>query len=108
MTAEVERRRSGSGRPEVIPSGPRSGRARHAQARHEHRMILRGVELDALVHALRDRRVQQNLITGIIGLAALVGIAREGRTRMLTHVLTWDKRQGRRDRTAAARRRRRR
>jgi hypothetical protein len=107
MTAEVERRRSGPGQSEVISPGTGSGRARQAWASREHRMIVRGAELGALVHLLRDRRFQQNLITGIIGLAALVRIAREGRTRMLTCLMAWDKRQDRRNQpTAAARRRR--
>jgi hypothetical protein len=56
-------------------------------------MIVYGIELEALVHLLRDRRFQQNVITGMIGLAALVAMAREGRTRTLARVLAWDKRQ---------------
>jgi hypothetical protein len=69
MTAEVERRRCGPGLPQ-------------ASASRGHRMVVRWVELDALMHLLRDRRFQQNLVTGIIGLAALGHMGREGQSRL--------------------------
>jgi hypothetical protein len=90
MTAEVEQ--PGSGQPQAPQS-------------REHRMIVRWVGLDALIHLLRDRRFQENLITAIIGLAALRHMGKEGRTRMLARVLAWDKRLARRAQPAARRRR---
>jgi len=70
-------------------------------------MTVRWVELVALAHLLRDRRFQQTVITGMIGLAALVRMAREVRTRSLARLIAWDKRQDRRlQPTTAARRRR--
>jgi len=71
-------------------------------------MIVRGVELDALLNLLRDRRFQQNVITGAIALAAVVSMAREGWTRNLVRVVAWDKRGDLRQKPAAAARRRRR
>jgi hypothetical protein len=71
--------------------------------RREHRMIVRWVELDALVRVLRNRQFQQNLVTGIIGLAALGRMVREGRTHMFTRLTAWDKRLARRNQPTAAR-----
>jgi len=107
VTAEAERRRSGPGQPKVISSRSGSGPARQASASLERRMTMRGVELVALAHLLRDRRFQQSVITGMIGLAALVSMAREVRARGLARLMAWDKRQDRRlQRTVAVRRRR--
>ncbi len=39
-----------------------------------------GVELDALLRLLRSRQFQQNVITGIIVLAALARLAKESQT----------------------------
>ena len=87
MTAEAERRRS---RPASVSRG--------------HRMIVRWVELDALVHLLRDRRFQERLVTGVIAVAALGHMAGQGRASLLTRLVAWDKRLARRLKVAAAQR----
>jgi hypothetical protein len=56
-------------------------------------MIVLGVELDALLRLLRDRRFQQNVITSIIVLAALARLARESRDRSIARLVAWDKKQ---------------
>jgi hypothetical protein len=88
MAAEVEQRRGGPGQPQAPES-------------REHRMVMRWVELDAVIQLLRNRRFQENLITAIIGLAALRHMGKESRTRMLTRVLEWDKRVAGRAQAAA-------
>jgi hypothetical protein len=45
------------------------------------------------VHALRSHRLQEKLIIGAIGLAALREISKESRTHALDRVVAWDKRQ---------------
>ena len=58
-------------------------------ARREHRVIMFGIELDAVAHLLRDRRLQERVITGVIGLVALAGLARETQERSLARLATW-------------------
>jgi hypothetical protein len=45
------------------------------------RLIVLGVEPNALARLVGDHRFQRNLITGIIGLVALARLVREGETR---------------------------
>jgi len=61
--------------------------------RNDHRLIVLGIEVSALVHLLRDRRFQQNVIVGIIVLAALSGLARENRARNIARLVAWDKKR---------------
>jgi len=94
MKAKVERRRNGPSEPEVVALGHGSRRERQGRAgSREHRMIVLGVELDALLRLLRDRRFQQNVITSIIVLAALARLARESRDRSIARLVAWDKKQ---------------
>jgi hypothetical protein len=60
-----------------------------------------GVELDALLRLLRSRQFQQKVITGIIVLAALARLAKEGQTHGIERLVAWDKKQNlRRQRNA--------
>jgi hypothetical protein len=42
---------------------------------------------------LRSRQLHAQLITGIIGLAALAGIARENQARAVTRLAAWNQQQ---------------
>jgi hypothetical protein len=59
------------------------------------------IELDAVAHLLRDRRFQERVITGVIGLVALAGLARENRERSLARLATWSRKYSSRDRRQA-------
>jgi hypothetical protein len=101
MTANVERRRNGPGEQEAISSKRGAGRAR---ASREHRLIVLGIELEALLNLLRSPRFQRNVITGLIGLAAIARISRESQARNLARLAAWDKKQHlRRQRNAGSR-----
>ena len=76
--------------PRAVSSGRGDREARQARAaRREHRVIMFGIELDAVAHLLRDRRLQERVITGVIGLVALAGLARETQERSLARLATW-------------------
>jgi hypothetical protein len=104
MTANVERRRNDPSEPEAISSERGDGRAREARASREHRLIVLGIELEALLNLLRSPRFQQNVIMGLIGLAALAHLSRETRARSFSRLAAWDKKQNlRRQRNAGSR-----
>jgi hypothetical protein len=50
-----------------------------------------GVGLATLAHVLRSRRFRVQVIIGVIGLAALVRIARENQAATLARLAAWDK-----------------
>ena len=103
MTANIERRRNGPGEQEAI-SSERGGRAREARASREHRLIMLGIWLEAFLNLLRSPRFQRNVITGLIGLAALARMSRESQARSLARLAAWDKKQDlRRQRNAGGR-----
>ncbi len=105
MTIEVEPSRNGDSKPEAVTS--RRGSRRWPAvpvASREQRMIMLGIELDAVARLLRNPRFQQNVITGIIGLVALARLVREGQARNRARLIAWDKKQYlRRQRNAGAR-----
>ena len=105
MTIEVEPSRNGDSKPEAVTSRRGSRRERPVRvASREHRVIMLGIELDAVAGLLRNRRFQQNVITGIIGLVALTRLMRESQARNRARLIAWDKKQYlRRHRNAGAR-----
>ena len=80
MCREADLRSRQEGRPARDVATEEPGRR---AARREHRMIMFGTELGAVAHLLRDRRFQERVITGVIGLVALAGLARETRSAAL-------------------------
>jgi hypothetical protein len=50
-----------------------------------------GVGLATLAHVLRSRRFRVQVIIGVIGLAALVRIARENQAATLARLAAWAK-----------------
>jgi hypothetical protein len=104
MTANIERRRNDPSEQEAISSERGDGQAREARASREHRLIMLGIGLEALLNLLRNPRFQRNVITGLIGLAALARLSRESRARSLARLAAWDKKQNlRRQRNAGSR-----
>jgi hypothetical protein len=78
----------------AFTSGHDGRPARQARsARHERRLIVLDVELDALARLVGDRRFQRNVITGIIGLVALARLVREGETSSFARLVAWDEKQ---------------
>ena len=67
--------------------------SRQARPARPERLIVLGVELNALARLVGDRRFQRNLITGIIGLVALARLVREGETRSFARLAAWDQKQ---------------
>ena len=106
MTANVGPHKNAASEPEAVALGQGGRPERQARAAsREHRVIMLGVELDALLRLLRDRQFQQNVITGIVVLAALARLAKESQTRGIVRLVTWDKKQNlRRQRNAGPRR----
>jgi hypothetical protein len=104
MRANIERRRNGPGEQEAISSERGGGRAREARASRGHRLIVLGIGLEAFLNLLRNPRFQRNVITGLIGLAALARLSRESQARSLARLAAWDKKQDlRRQRNAGSR-----
>jgi hypothetical protein len=94
MTANVGPHRNAASEPEAVALGQGSRPERQARAAsRKRRMIVLGVELDALLCLLRNRRFQQTVITGIIGLAALARLAKESHTHGIARLAAWDKKQ---------------
>ena len=93
MTASIERRQNDPSEPEAIPSEGGDRRAREARASREHRLIVLGIELKALLNLLRSPRFQRNVITGLIGLAALARLSKESQARSIARLAAWDKKQ---------------
>ena len=104
MTANVERRQTDPSEQEAISSERGDGRAREARASREHRLIVLGIELEALLNLLRNPRFQRNVVTGLIGLAALARISREAQAHSFARLAAWDKRQSLRGQRNAGRR----
>ena len=103
MTIELGPGRNGDSEPEAVTPGRGGGRVRQVASR-KHRMIVLGIELNALARLLRDRRFQRNVITGMIGLAALVRLMRESQEHSFKRLTAWDQKQRlRRQRRAGAR-----
>jgi hypothetical protein len=63
----------------------------------QQRVAVLTIAVSAVIHLLRDRRFQTNVITLAIGAAALAGLAREGQTRSLSRLATWYRQQTLRD-----------
>jgi hypothetical protein len=103
MTIELGPGRNGDSEPEAVTPG-RGGRRVRQVASRKHRMIVLGIELDAVARLLRDRRFQETVIMCIIGLAALARLMRESQERSFARLTAWDKKQRlRRQRRAGAR-----
>lgn len=72
-------------------------------ADRQQRVIVLTIGLGAVANTLRSRRFHEQVIIGVIGLAALVSLARENRASALVRLAAWDKRQSlRQQRTAKA------
>ena len=67
--------------------------SRQARSARPERLIVLGVELNALARLVGNRRFQRNLITGIIGLVALARLVGEGETRSFARLAAWDQKQ---------------
>jgi hypothetical protein len=50
------------------------------------------IGLATAVHALRDRRLQETVLAGIIGLAAIAALARSNQDRAFARLAAWDRR----------------
>jgi hypothetical protein len=90
MTSEIGSGRDAyKARGAVIPGGTwRAARRSRAASRSHRRALLRiGLGL------LRSRPLQELVITAVIGLAALVGLARQNQARTRVRFAAWDKQQ---------------
>ena len=92
--------------PEAVISGGHRGAARQPGAASRQRGVLvLGLGAAAVAGYLGSRRLHVQVLVGIIGLAALAGLARESQTRSLARLAAWDKRrQARQPRSGKARR----
>ena len=92
MTIEGGSRRNARAEPgAVVPAraggpAPQSGAVSRQQG-----AVWLGVGLATLAHVLRSRRFHVQVIIGVIGLAALVRIARENQAATLARLAAWDK-----------------
>jgi hypothetical protein len=57
----------------------------------QRRLIVRGIEVAAVVQYLGSRRFLERAIVGAIGLAALASLARENQARALSRFIAWEK-----------------
>jgi hypothetical protein len=93
MTSET-----GSGRAVMIPGGTeRAARRRSRAAGRNHRRTLLRIGFGFLL----SPPVIELAITAVIGLAALVGLARENQARSVARLAAWDKAQTLRREAAA-------
>jgi hypothetical protein len=94
MTIDVEFARDAHTAPEAVISGDHRGAARQPRAASRQRGVLvLGLGAGAVAGYLGSRRFHVQVLVGIIGLAALAGLARESQTRSLARLAAWDKRQ---------------
>jgi len=82
----------------VIPGGTeRAGRRRSRAASRNHHTVMLRIGLGLLL----SRPFHKLVITAVIGLAALMGLARENQARSVARLSAWDKAQNLRRQRAA-------
>ena len=92
MTIEAGSRRNARDGLGAVLSARAAGPARRPRAAsRQDGVVWLGVGLATLAHVLRSRRFHVQLITGVIGLGALLRIARENQAAALTRLAAWDK-----------------
>jgi hypothetical protein len=92
MTIEVGSGRDARKEPgAVIPARAGGPAWQSRTVSRQHGAIWLGIGLATLARCVRSRRFHGQVITGIIGLAALAGIARETQASALTRLAAWDK-----------------
>jgi hypothetical protein len=97
MTIEARSARDGPG---AVLSARAGGPAPRA-AKRQAGVVWLGVGLATLAHVLRSRRFRVQVIVGVIGLGALVRIARENQAATLARLAAWDKARSAAERRAA-------
>jgi hypothetical protein len=105
MTVDVRSGRDTQGAAVAVISAGTNGRTRQSgAANRKYRLIILGIELGAVARYLRSRRLRENVILGVIALAALARASRENQARALARLAAWDKQRNlRQQRTAKAR-----
>ena|SRR5579863_1528995 len=99
MTIEARAARDGPG---AVLSARAGGPApRPRAANRQAGVVWLGVGLATLAHVLRSRRFRVQVIVGVIGLGALVRIARENQAATLARLAAWDKARSAAQRRAA-------
>jgi hypothetical protein len=99
MTIEARSARDGPG---AVLSARAGGPApRPRAANRQAGVVWLGVGLATLAHVLRSRRFRVQVIVGVIGLGALVRIARENQAATLARLAAWDKARSATQRRAA-------
>ncbi len=92
MTIEGGPRRNARDEPGGVVLARAGGPAPQSQAvSRQQGAVWLGVGLATLAHVLRSRRFRVQVIIGVIGLAALVRIARENQAAALSRLAAWDK-----------------
>jgi hypothetical protein len=81
----------------ISPYISRPGRPSRAASR-SHRKVRRKLGRAAAINVLRSRRSHERVIVGILGVAALVGIALESQARALARLAAWDRQRRLHDR----------
>ena len=90
MTSEIGSGRDGhKARGAMIPGGSRAAARRPRAARRNHRIVILRIGLGILL----SHPFHKLVITAVLALAALVGLARENQARNLARVAAWDKAQ---------------
>jgi hypothetical protein len=97
MTIEARSARDGPG---AVLSARAGGPAPRA-AKRQAGVVWLGVGLATLAHVLRSRRFRVQVIVGVIGLGALVRIARDNQAATLARLAAWDKARSAAERRAA-------
>lgn len=72
-----------------------AGRSRAARRRH--RVAWYRVGLACAVALLRSRRFHERMIAGVIGVAALAGLARQSQARAVERLAAWDQQRMRQE-----------
>src|SRR5579863_7277040 len=98
MTSEARSARDGPG---AVLSARAGGPAPRPRANRQAGVVWLGVGLATLAHVLRSRRFRVQVIVGVIGLGALVRIARENQAATLARLAAWDKARSAAQRRAA-------
>lgn len=92
MTIEAGSRRNGRDGPGAMVPARTGGSAPRARAAsRQDGVVWLGVGLAMLAHVLRSRRFHVQVIIGVIGLGAVLRIARENQAAALTRLAAWDK-----------------
>jgi hypothetical protein len=102
MKTEAGSGPNAQGAPEAAISGGTNGSARRLRTvSRQHRAIMFRLEMGAVARLLQSRRFHENVIIGVIGLAALAQLFRENQARALARLVAWDKRRNLHDQRRA-------